>query len=95
MIIRKIVTIVIAMCLLLAGDPVSTFAKEKSKTHKTHKQRKAERKKKKRWEKLRHWSNDFREKPGKHVGERMLKKQKPKEQKARRKHHLKPEGGTY
>ena len=92
---RKSVAIFIAICLLFVSLPVSSFAAEKDKKkHKTHKQKKAEKRQKKEW-RVRSRSNDFREKPGEHVGEHKLEKQTPKEQKKRRKNHLKADGGTY
>ena len=88
---RKLIAIFIAIFLLHISTPVSLSAKEKDKTeHKTRKQRKAEKRQKKEWEKIRSRSNDYRIEPGKHVGEHMFKKQTPREQKERSKHHLKP-----
>jgi hypothetical protein len=93
---RKLIALVIAMCVLGTSLPVPSFAKEKDKKeHKSRKQRKELKRQKKQYEKIRSRANDYREKPGKHVGEHMLKNQTPKEQKERKKHHLKPEGGTY
>jgi len=95
MIVRKIIIALVTACIMCTGLPASLSAKEKSKTHKTHKQRKALRKQRKRYEHARKWSNDFREPRNKHVGDHMYKKQTPKEQKKRRKFHLKAEGGHY
>jgi cell division protein FtsB len=98
---RKLIAIFIAISLLQISTPVPSFAQNriieqpKKKHIKKRKLRKAIKKQKKEWEKITSRSNDFREEREKYVGEHMLKKQTPAEQKRRRKNHLKPDGTTY
>ena len=88
---RKLLAIFIAIFLFHISTPLPLLAKEKDKQeHKTRKERKAEKEQKKEWERVRSRSNDYRFKPGKHIGEHMFKNQTKKEQVRRSKHHLKP-----